>query len=131
MRIATKSLCVVAAVSIAMLAAVACGKPSEGLDGKAGQTTTNALVLAKASCNTDAQLGTCSEYRRAGGLGVEKQICEGFHGRFAVGGCPEAGQVGRCVLSDGEIKRYYGGGAHGQTRASAKDDCDRGGGRFD
>ena len=116
MNIVVKSLLVVSAVTVAMLAAVACGKP----DADPGKTTTNAAVLPKkeASCNSTVALGTCSERSlrsRARTFGVEKQSCERVHGKFAMGGCPEVGQVGRCVLSDGETQRYDGSGPHARA----------------
>ena len=122
-----KSLVTVAFVTVGMLAAVACGKPSK--DDEAGKTnTTSASVgAAKASCDMSAEVGSCNEYRSGTTFGLEKSLCEGFKGKFTLGGgCSQANQVGSCALSDGEVKRYYGTavGAHGFTVDDAKSDCE-------
>ena len=136
------------AVTSLMLVAVAAGgqKDDGGTKGGAGErtaktSTTSALVAAKASCTMVAQVGTCNEYRsenapraanelRAGSgstFGLEKSLCEGFHGTFATTGCSTAGQIASCLMSDGELKRYYGAtvaGEHALSVAEAKADCE-------
>jgi hypothetical protein len=74
-----------------------------------------------------AEVGSCNEYRNGTTFGLEKSLCEGFKGKFTSGsGCATANQVGFCQLSDGEVKRYYGGaiGAHGFSLDEAKADCE-------
>lgn len=119
-----------AAVTTLMLAAVvACGKKG---DEKPGETsTTSAALSAKASCNMLAELGTCNEYGGAGAgpttLGLEKSLCEGFHGTFASTGCSTDGQIGSCLMSEGEVKRYYGSklaGDHALSLDEARSDCE-------
>lgn len=124
-----------AAVTAVMLAAVvACGRKddagakAEG-DKASAANITSATVTAKASCNMLTELGTCNEYRNGqqGNLGLEKSLCEGFHGKFQNAPCPTDGQVGSCAMSDGEVKRYYGSkvaGEHSMTVAEAKSDCE-------
>lgn len=119
-----------AAVTTVMLAAVvACGKKEgAGAGDKAGTASiTSAAVAAKASCNMLTELGTCNEYRNGESFGLEKSLCEGFHGKFANAGCPTDSQVGSCAMSDGEVKRYYGSkvaGAHAMSLDEAKADCE-------
>jgi hypothetical protein len=113
-----KSLLTVAFVTVGMLAAVACGKPSKD-DGAAGS--------AKASCDMSAEVGSCNEYRNGSSFGLEKSLCEGFKGKFSLGsGCATGNQVGSCTMPDGEVKRYYGTsvGAHGFSLEDAKADCE-------
>jgi hypothetical protein len=116
----------VALVTAAMLAAVACGRPSK--DDKAGQTRTTAASVpaAQASCDMTAELGSCNEYATGTSFGLERSLCEGFKGRFLHTSCPTTGEIGRCVLSGGEVKRYYGASAkdHAYTTAEAKADCE-------
>lgn len=123
-----KSLLTVAFVTASMLAAVACGKPSKE-DAAAGNTnTTSASVTgAKASCDMSAEVGSCNEYRSGTSFGLEKSLCEGFKGKFSLGGgCATGNQVGSCTMPDGEVKRYYGTviGAHGFSVEDAKADCE-------
>lgn len=135
---------VVAVTSLMLVAVAACGKKDEAgtKGGAAAQTsTTAALVPARASCTMVAELGTCNEYRsenapraanelRAGSgasFGLEKSLCEGFHGKFSTTGCSTDGQIASCLMSDGELKRYYGAsvaGEHALTVAEAKADCE-------
>lgn len=122
-----KSLLVASIVTVGMLAAVACGKPSK--DDEAGKTNTTAASVgaAKASCDMSGEIGSCNEYRNGSSFGLEKSLCEGFKGKFTQGsGCATTNQVGSCALSDGEVKRYYGAaiGAHGFTLDEAKADCE-------
>lgn len=123
------------AVTAVMLAAVvACGRKDDAgakaADDKASAANiTSATVAAKASCNMLTELGTCNEYRNGqqNSLGLEKSLCEGFHGKFQNAPCPTDGQVGSCAMSDGEVKRYYGSkvaGEHSMTVAEAKSDCE-------
>lgn len=122
-----KNLITVAFVTVGMLAAVACGKPSK--DGEAGKTQTTAASVtgAKASCDMSAEVGSCNEYRKGASFGLEKSLCEGFKGKFTLGsGCTAENQVGSCTMPDGEVKRYYGLtiGAHGFTLDDARADCE-------
>ena len=76
-----------------------------------------------------AELGTCNEYRGEGrtSFGLEKSLCEGFHGRFANAGCSTDGQIGSCLMSEGEVKRYYGSklaGDHALSVGEARGDCE-------
>jgi len=122
-----------AALTTLMLAAVvACGKKGDAGDKPGETSTTSAAVSAKASCNMLAELGTCNEYRggAVGGttsFGLEKSLCEGFHGKFANAGCSTEGQIGSCLMSEGEVKRYYGSkiaGDHALSIEEAKSDCE-------
>jgi hypothetical protein len=73
------------------------------------------------------ELGTCNEYRNGGSFGLEKSLCEGFHGKFANAGCSTEAQIASCAMSDGEVKRYYGAkvaGDHALTLVEAKSDCE-------
>ena len=73
------------------------------------------------------ELGTCNEYRAGTTFGLEKSLCEGFRGKFAHTGCSTDGQLGSCVMSDGEVKRYYGSaiaGEHALTVDEARSDCE-------
>lgn len=128
-----KQALTLAAVTAVMLAAVvACGRKEEagkGAEKASAANITSATVAAKASCNMLTELGTCNEYR--GGeqekLGLEKSLCEGFHGKFQNVSCPSEGQVGSCAMSDGEVKRYYGSkvaAEHAMTVDEAKADCE-------
>lgn len=133
----TMTMLGLAAVTALMLTAVvACGKKGDAGDKPGETSTTAAAVSAKASCDMVAELGTCNEYRGADGagqgagrtsFGLEKSLCGGFHGKFANAGCSTAGQVGSCLMSDGEVKRYYGSkiaGDHALTMDEAKGDCE-------
>ena len=113
----TLKLVAVAAVTTLMLAAVvACGKKD---DAKAGDTpgvtsTTSANIGGpSASCNMLVELGTCNEYRGGAGFGLEKSLCDSFKGKFANAGCSTEGQIGSCLMSDGEVRR-----SEGTTRAA-------------
>lgn len=122
-----KSLLVIGVVTVGMLAAVACAKPAKD-DGTGTTNTTAASVTgAKASCDMSGEVGSCNEYRNGSSFGLEKSLCEGFKGKFTLGGgCATGNQVGSCALSDGEVKRYYGTsiGAHGFSLDDAKADCE-------
>jgi hypothetical protein len=120
-----------AAVTALMLGAVvACGKKADAAKAadRAGVTsTTSAGLSAKASCNMLAELGTCNEYRNGTTFGLEKSLCENFHGQFSNAGCATGGQIGSCTMSDGEVKRYYGAklaGDHALSLEEAKGDCE-------
>ena len=120
-----------AAVTALMLTAVvACGKKTDIAKAadKAGETTTSsASIAARANCNMLAELGTCNEYRNGTTFGMERSLCESFHGKFANAGCSTDGQVGSCAMSEGEVKRYYGTEVAGDRALSlgeAKSDCE-------
>jgi hypothetical protein len=122
-----KNLAVIGFVTIGMLAAVACGKPSKGSDDKAGETNTTSAGLgaAKASCDMSGEVGSCNEYRNGSTFGLEKSLCEGFKGKFSMTPCATTNQVGSCALTDGEVKRYYAGsGLKGYSLEDAKSDCE-------
>ena len=121
----TKGMLLTGALSLAMLAAVACGKPGPEPTSKA-TTTMAASIAPKANCDARTTQSTCSEFPERQSFGVEKSLCEAQHGKFALGGCPTNDQVGLCSLSDGETKRYYGP----TTRDQAKSDCEGAGGAF-
>lgn len=122
----TKSAMTVAAVTVGMLAALACGKPKEEPLSQA--TTTSAAVRALASCETIEEQGTCTDYSSSSGsFGIERSLCRSAHGEFRLSACPTRGRIGSCVVEDGELKRYYEGGDHGFTAASARADCERSG----
>ena len=123
-------LTLAAVTTVMLLAVVACTK-SEAKDEKPGQASvTSAAVTVKsvkASCNMLAELGTCNEYKNGTSFGLEKSLCEGFHGKFSNTGCSTEGQIGSCVMSDGEVKRYYGAkvaGDHALSLEEAKTDCE-------
>ncbi|MBX3205542.1 MAG: hypothetical protein KF764_10775 [Labilithrix sp.] len=128
----TTSLLTVGGVTVAMLAALACSRPTE--EPLSATTTTSAAVRALASCDVVRDQGTCSDFSSASGsFGVERSLCGSAHGDFRASACPAAGQVGSCVVADGEVKRYYAGsGEHGFSAESAKADCEQSGlaGRF-
>ena len=119
-----------AVTSLMLVAVIACGKKADSSD-KPGQASTTSAdtvrVSAKASCNMLAELGTCNEYRNGTSFGLEKSLCEGFHGKFSNAGCSTDAAIGSCTMSDGEVKRYYGpklAGEHALTLAEAKGDCE-------
>lgn len=127
----TLKLAALAAVTTLMLTAVvACGKKEDAKADKPGETSTtsaSAGAAAKASCNMLAELGSCNEYRNGSSFGLEKSLCEGFHGKFANAGCSTDGQIGSCLMTEGEVKRYYGSkvaGDHALTVEEAKGDCE-------
>jgi hypothetical protein len=129
-------LTLAAITTLMLVAVVACTKKDDAKDesakaDKAGETTTSAAVIAKlptkASCNMLSELGTCNEYSQRPSFGVEKSLCESFHGKFANAGCSTEGQIGSCVMSGGEVKRYYGpkvAGDHALSIEEAKGDCE-------
>lgn len=133
MKTLLKLAAVTSVTALMLVAVAACAKKRDdaGAADKPGQTTTtSAVVTARASCNMVTELGTCNEYRAAdrgsATFGVEKSLCEGFHGKFTTAGCSTEGQLGACVMSDGEVKRYYGStiaGEHALTVDEAKGDC--------
>ena len=134
MKTLLKLAAVTSVTALMLVAVAACAK--KGDDARAADkpgetTTTSALVTAQASCNMVNELGTCNEYRAEGrgraSFGVEKSLCEGFHGKFAATACSTEGQLGSCVMTDGEVKRYYGSkiaGEHALTVDEAKSDCE-------
>jgi hypothetical protein len=74
-----------------------------------------------------AELGTCNEYQGRTTFGLEKSLCDNFHGTFATAGCSTDNQIASCVMSDGEVKRYYGSkiaGDHALSIEEAKSDCE-------
>jgi len=102
----TKSMAAALAISLAMLAAVACGKPTP--DAATQTTTTSASVAkVKASCDARETRGTCTEFPDRKSFDLEKVECDAAHGKFALTPCPAVDQVGTCKLSDGDAKRYY------------------------
>jgi hypothetical protein len=129
MKTLLKLAAVTSVTALMLVAVAACAKKDDAkLAEKAGETTTtSAVVAAKASCNMVTELGTCNEYKTGTTFGLEKSLCEGFHGKFAHAGCSTEGQLGSCVMSDGEVKRYYGSmiaGEHALTVDEAKSDCE-------
>ena len=128
MKISLTTLKLAAVTTLMLAAVVACGRKDDAKSDKPGETTTtSASVAAKASCNMLTELGTCNEYRNGSGFGLEKSLCEGFHGKFANTGCSTDGQIGSCFMSEGEVKRYYGSkiaGDHALTLEEAKGDCE-------
>jgi hypothetical protein len=129
MKTLLKLAAVTSVTALMLVAVAACGKKDDAKAAeKAGETTTTsaAMTAAKASCNMVNELGTCNEYKAGTTFGLEKSLCEGFHGRFAHGGCSTEGQLGSCVMSDGEVKRYYAStiaGEHALTVDEARSDC--------
>ena len=133
MKTLLKLAAVTSVTALMLVAVAACARKGDDARAtdKAGETTTtSATVTAQASCNMVNELGTCNEYRAADRgrttFGVEKSLCEGFHGKFAAGGCATEGQLGSCLMSDGEVKRYYGSKSareHALTVDEAKSDC--------
>ena len=118
---------VVAAVTVGMLAAVACGKPKEE---PFGRTTTSAAVAALASCDTTSDQGSCTDYTSASGsFGIERSLCRTAGGEFRLSACPTSRRVGTCLVAEGEVKRYYAGTFTAET---AKAECGKSGfeGRF-
>jgi hypothetical protein len=121
------TLKLVAVTALMLAAVVACGKKDEKTDKPSETSTTSAAVAAKASCNMLSELGTCNEYRNGTSFGLEKSLCEGFKGTFANQGCSTEGQIASCLMSEGEVKRYYGSkmaGDHALTLDEAKGDCE-------
>ena len=120
----------VAVTALMLVAVVACGRKIEAKADKAGEASlTSAAVAsgAKASCNMLAPLGTCNEYQNGSTFGFEKSLCESYKGKFANSGCSTEGQIGSCLMSDGELKRYYGStvaGDHALSLEEAKGDCE-------
>jgi hypothetical protein len=136
MKTVLKLAAVTSVTALMLVAVAACAKKGDETKGsdKAGETTTTSALVghatARASCNMVTELGTCNEYqaieRGHATFAVEKSLCEGFHGKFAAGGCSTEGQLGSCVMSDGEVKRYYGStiaGEHALTVDEARTDC--------
>src|SRR5688572_30188266 len=121
-----KSALTVAAVTVAMLAAIACGEPKASAESGATITTT---AHGLASCDTRREQGSCVDYTSStGSFGVERSLCRSAHGDFRTNAnCPVVGQVGSCVVADGEVKRYYAAFGHGFTAESAKADCEESG----
>ena len=116
-----------AVTSLMLVAVVACSKKDEAKNDKPGETTITSASIGSghASCNMLAELGTCNEYRGSS-FGLEKSLCENFHGKFANTGCSTEGQIGSCAMSGGEVKRYYGSavaGDHALSLEEAKADC--------
>ena len=132
MKTLLKLAAVTSVTALMLVAVAACAKKDDAkLADKADKvgetTTTSAAVTAKASCTMVTELGTCNEYRAGTTFGLEKSLCEGFHGKFAHAGCSTEGQLGSCVMSDGEVKRYYGSaiaGEHALTVDEARSDCE-------
>jgi hypothetical protein len=130
MKTLLKLAAVTSVTALMLVAVAACGKKDDAKAAeKAGETTTTsaAMTAAKASCNMVNELGTCNEYKAGTTFGLEKSLCEGFHGTFAHAGCSTEGQLGSCVMSDGEVKRYYGSkiaGEHALTVDEARSDCE-------
>lgn len=125
----TSQLVAVAALTSLMLVVVAaCEKEADVKGSAVSQTsTTSASALAKASCDMRVELGTCNEYRNGPSFGLEKSLCEGFHGKFSNAGCTTEGQIGSCAMSEGEVKRYYGSRVaddHALTVGEARGDCE-------
>lgn len=138
MKTLLKLAAVTSVTALMLVAVAACAKKGDEakVEGKPSETTTTSALVgtqakAKASCNMMTELGTCNEYPAEGrgraSFGVEKSLCEGFHGKFSAAGCSTDGQLGSCVMSDGEVKRYYGStiaGEHALTVDEAKGDCE-------
>ena len=86
-----RSVSTVSAVTIAMLAALACTRPKEEPLGVT--TTTSAAVRALASCDTVREQGSCFDYASpAGSFGVERSLCRSTRGDFRLSRCPTAGR---------------------------------------
>ncbi len=135
MKTLLKLAAVTSVTALMLVAVAACAKKGEETKpaDKAGETTTTSALVpasaaaAKASCNMVTELGSCNEYPGRASFGLEKSLCEGFHGKFASGGCSLEGQLGSCAMTDGEVKRYYGSkiaGEHALSASEAKADCE-------
>lgn len=132
MKTTMTTLKLAAVTALMLTAVVACGKKSDAGDKPGETSTTSAALSAKASCNMLAELGTCNEYRGQAGaartsFGLEKSLCEAFRGKFGNTSCATDGQMGSCLMSDGEVKRYYGSkvaGDHALSLEEAESDCE-------
>ena len=130
MKTLLKLAAVTSVTALMLVAVAACAKKDDAKAApeNAGEATTTsaAVTSGPASCSMVNELGTCNEYKAGATFGLEKSLCEGFHGKFAHGGCSTEGQLGSCVMSDGEVKRYYGSliaGEHALTVDEARTDC--------
>lgn len=63
-------------------------------------------VQAVAHCDAVAAMGTCVEYASKE---AADQDCNSYSGSVADGACPGEEAVGRCILGDGKVRRYYRG----------------------
>lgn len=114
-----KAILSAAAVTTAMLVAVACARKDD--DRRPAEATiTAASITPKASCDTIASLATCSEYRTGTTFGLERSICESHKGKFGTTACPTEGRLARCEMPRGEVKRYY----RQLAISDAKADCE-------
>jgi hypothetical protein len=123
------AVAVIVVSSLMLLAVAACEKKDAGREAAASQTRTTSASTgaASASCDMVSALGTCNEYRNGTTYGLEKSLCQRFHGKFSSAGCSTGGQIGSCLMSDGEVKRYYGSGVagdHALSVSEAKEDCE-------
>src|SRR5690606_35801594 len=115
----------------AMIAAVACGRSDPS---RSSEVRTTAASMAQdervGSCDARSEAGTCEEYRNGSSLGVEKSLCEGARGRFAMTPCRQEGAVGACRLGERDLRVYYGPRF---TPEAAKEHCESSavGGRFE
>lgn len=115
----------VAAISTALIVAVACGRSEDPKTSETRTTSASQTVRgARASCDRTRESGTCEEYKSGTSFGLEKSLCEGFKGKFAMTPCEARGMVGSCRIGDaqtGEVKRYH---ESRFSAESAKADCE-------
>lgn len=76
-------------------------------------------VQAAAHCDAIASMGTCVEYASKE---AATQDCNSYDGAVSDGPCPSPDAVGRCVLGDGKVRRYYRG-ENGYEASFAEKHC--------
>ena len=114
---------VVGVVVFAVL--VGCSRTSsESSDAGSGRATT---ALRVGSCDRSASAGTCSEYDGVY-LGQNEVLltssCGKLGGTFVFAACPNTSVIGACVLSTGEMRKFYATGASAYDPQRARTECE-------
>jgi hypothetical protein len=117
-----------AAVALATLSVVACGKSTTTDPTTTGASATTAASAAggiTGSCNVRKEASTCSEdTEKSDPMGLSKSLCSALKGVWTPGKCPQDGVVGTCADKDGSTTYYYADGDSPRDLDSAKASCE-------
>jgi len=110
-----------------IVALTACERAPTASARDAGATTEVKMPERIGSCDRGSLTGTCSEY--AGTYLAQNEIlltssCAKLGGTFVYAECPNTSVVGGCVLSTGEIRKFYGTGASAYAAEQAQRECE-------
>ena len=130
----SRSLHVAAAALVALHATAHCGRCGDGesgassADGAASSANASAAAPGRTgSCDRVTGMSVCSEYSGAylaHNEAVLSASCGKLGGAFAPAECPNTAVLGSCVLSTGEVRKFYASGGAVYDEPRAQKECE-------